>query len=224
MKNRFLEKIQQTALGARLLSDPRFRTILAAALTMGWNLAYGLFNGLLGAFYRSAWFYAMGAYHLALGLMRLIAVSSARGGPEHRPSRRTGAALGAGMAALAVILSVIVELTIADSVGTSYPMAIMIAIAAFTFFTVIRSIVLMIRAHRNREGLTILLRNISCASAVGSVLSLERSMLGTFGSSTDRFTYVTEGVSGLVGFLIVLALGVSMLLGSSRRRERQEYK
>jgi hypothetical protein len=166
----------------------------------------------------------MGAYHLALGLMRLIAVGSARGRPEHRPGRKTGAALGAGMAALAVILSVIVELTISDSVGKSYPMAIMIAIAAFTFFTVIRSVVLMIRAHRSREGLTILLRNISCASAVGSVLSLERSMLGTFGSSTDRFTYVTEGVSGLVGFLIVLALGVSMLLGSSRRRERRKHK
>ena len=68
-----------------------------------------------------------------------------------------------------------------------------------------------IQAHRKGYLLSIMLRSISLASAVGSVLSLERSMLGTFGSSTDQFTYVIEGISGLAGFIIVVLLGSSMI-------------
>ena len=36
-------------------------------------------------------------------------------------------------------------------------------------------------------------------------------MLGTFGSNTDQFTYVMEGISGLAGFVIVALLGSFMI-------------
>ena len=81
----------------------------------------------------------------------------------------------------------------------------------FTFFMVGRAIVSAIQAHRQGDRVSIMLRNISLASAVGSILSLERSMLGTFSTSTDPFTFVMEGVSGLAGFAIVVLLGISMI-------------
>ena len=44
-------------------------------------------------------------------------------------------------------------------------------------------------------------------------------MMGTFGSSTDRFTYTMEGVSGLVAFLFVVLLALSMIVRSVRMEE-----
>lgn len=220
MKIPGIDTFKNTAVGERLRTDRAFRILLAAAVNMGWNFLYGLFCGGLGLVYRSGWFCAMAAYHLSLGLLRLIAVESGRA-PGKSAGRKILLGLGVGLMVLAVILSVIVRLTIADSVGRVYPIAVMISIAALTFYTVIRAVVNMVRAHRKKDQLVIMLRNISCASAVGSILSLERSMLGTFGSSTSPFTYVMEGVSGLVGFLIVLSLGIAMILGASRAGEKR---
>lgn len=55
------------------------------------------------------------------------------------------------------------------------------------------------------------LRNISCASAVVSVLSLERSMLGTFGKNSVRFTLSMEAWSGGLAFLILFVMGIGIV-------------
>ena len=219
MRGKIYEAIGRMPFGQQLLKDRRFRTILFAVLNMGWNLLYGLFNGVLGVVLHSGWFLSMFAYYVVLGLTRLYAVSTARKA-EARAVRQAMRFVGAGLILLAGILSLIVMLTISDAVGTSYNIAVMIAIAAFTFFIVTKAVVSAVQASRRRDELAIMLRSVSCASAVGSILSLERSMLSTFGSSTDRFTFVMEGASGLVGFLIVTILGVSMLLRSKGRREK----
>ena len=129
---------------------------------------------------------------------------------------------GTGMFLLAGILSVIVKLTISNAVGRSYPIAVMIAIAAFTFGIVIKAIVNAVQAHRHGDLFWVMLRNISLASAAGSVLALERSMMSTFGSSTDSFTYTMEGVSGLVSFLFVVLLGTSMIVRAIRMGEGKD--
>ena len=180
---------------------------------------YALFNGVLAIVYRSWWFTAMCAYHAVLALMKLAVVSPEWKKGSGRPvvMRR----IGIVMIALAVVVSGIVTVTISESVGRAYNIVVMIAIAAFTFYVVINACVNMVKA-RKRTGSTILiLRNISCAAAVGSILSLERSMLSTFGSSTDRFTYTVEGVSGLAGFLIILGLGISLITASQSHKEPQ---
>jgi len=195
-----------------LREDRRLQMIFFAVVNMGWNLLYGVANGVLGVLYRSGWFYTMCAYYVVLGVIRLYVVMAERRAESRGTERDEFLFAGAGTLFLAVILSLIVLHTISDSVGKTYHIIVMIAIAAVTFFTVVKAVVNAVKAYRSRERLPLILRNVSCVAAVGSILSLERSMLGTFGSSTDRFTYVMEGISGLAGFLIVTALGVSMLL------------
>ena len=211
MKSRLIRRIERTAIGNRLLKDRRFRLILFAVLNMGWNLIYAAFNGILGIVYRSGWFGTMCAYYAALGLLKLNIVASAGKMPDARAEKRNMLKTGIGLLFLAAILAIIVTFTIANAVNREYPIAMMIGIAAFTFFMVGRAIVSAVQAHRQGVLVSIMLRNLSLASAVGSVLSLERSMLGTFGASTDRFTFVVEGVSGLAGFAIVVLLGGSMI-------------
>ena len=211
MKSKLISLIERTAIGRRLMKDHRFRMILFAVLNMGWNLTYAVFNGILGIIYHSGWFAAMCAYYAVLGLLKLNIVNAEKKPSEQRPDRKNMLITGLGLLLLAVILAVIVTITISDAVGKTYDIVVMISIATFTFIVVGKAMVNAFQAHRKGNLLSIMLRNISLASAVGSVLSLERSMLGTFGSSTDQFTYVMEGVSGLAGFIIVVLLGSSMI-------------
>lgn len=206
----------------RLLKDRRFRLILFAVMSMGWNLVYAVFNALLGLIGQSAWFSVMSVYYAVLGLMRLLVLSSRGRLPGSRTAKRTMMLTGTGMFLLAGILSVIVKLTISNAVGRSYPIAVMIAIAAFTFGIVIKAIVNAVQAHRHGDLFWVMLRNISLASAAGSILALERSMMSTFGSSTDSFTYTMEGVSGLVSFLFVVLLGTSMIVRAIRMGEGKD--
>ena len=179
---------------------------------MGWNLLYGLFNGVLGLVYRSAWFATMGVYHLTLGFMRLAVVSL----PVDRSGRRSeGSVLrhnGIAMLFLALVLSVSVAMSFLYSVHRSYPQVVMIAIAAYTFFLAGLAIRNVVRAQKDRSLTMIDLRDISLAGVTASMLTLQRSMIATFGGESSDFALVMNGAAGLGAFLIVLALGIAMIV------------
>jgi hypothetical protein len=48
----------------------------------------------------------------------------------------------------------------------------------------------------------LMIRDLSMASALGSVLSLERTMLGTFGVTTDSFNIRITAITGFLVFVI----------------------
>ena len=220
MLRRINKIIEKTPIGKKLLEDSVFRTLLFTALNMGWNLVYGVFNGILGIVYSSGWFYTMFMYYIILGLIKLYVVKIHQTADAKAFCRKAARVTGTGMLLFAVILSLIVMLTISGSVGNAHNIVIMIAIATFTFASVIATVVNTVKAHRKRDMLTIILRNISCASAVGAVLSLERSMLATFGAGSAYFNAVMEGSTGLAAFLLMLFLSVRMFVYSARFKNK----
>ena len=222
MKERLINSIKSTAVGRRALADKTFRAVLLACVSMGWNLICAIFNGVLGIVYRSAWFASMSAYHAVLGLMRLSVVFRDlrwKGSADRRTVMRR---IGIGFIILAAVTAAIVFLTISEVHNRRYGLILMIAVAAYTFFSVAATVVKFVRTDRRRISSVIMLRSISCAAAAGSLLSLERSMLGTFGSASDGFTYIIEGASGLAAVLFIMILGASMIRLSYRRREERK--
>ena len=194
------------------MTDPLFRALVTSSVSMSWNLIYALFNLGLGAAYRSFWFISMAAYYVILGVMRLYAVScGSRGGARPAVMRRCGF----GMTALGVALSGIICMAIAEKHNPKYHIVVMIAVAAFTFYLVVQTILNTVKAHKKKDGTLIVLRNISLASVIGSVLSLERSMLGTFGDAGDRFSSAVEAISGAAAFLL-LSMGLWMIRRAGR--------
>lgn len=188
--------------------------LLPALLSMGWNLAYAVFNGVLGFCYASRWYITLCAYYLVLGIMRLSAVT------VQKSRKRTEASvmrtIGIGMLPLAVVISAITFFTILEQQNPVRNRIVMITIATYTFALVAWSVRNIVRAHRQKSAMMITLRNISCAAATGSILSLERGMLGTFGNAADSFTRTTEIVSGAAAFVLILGLGLDLILQSGR--------
>lgn len=61
-----------------LIEDSRLRTVVTTLPGMGLNLIWAVFNGVIGAINRSAWYGSLFVYYLLLCIMRLLSVSYAR--------------------------------------------------------------------------------------------------------------------------------------------------
>ena len=191
---------------------------MIASGSMGWNLLYGIFNGVLGIIYKSAWFITMCAYYLTLGGMRLAVVSLNIEKEGKRTEQSVMRHNGIAMLFLAIVLSGSVAVSFHYSVAKTYPVPIMIAIATYTFFIAAVAIRNTIRAHKDRSVFMINLRNIPLAGATASMLTLQRSMTATFGADAVDFANTMNGSVGMGAFLIVLALGISMIVQGSRNK------
>ncbi len=189
---------------------------LITMLTMGWNLVFALFNGVFSLIYSSYWYLTMFALYLLMGLMKLSAVTVSKS------KRRTEADMlchtALAMFGLAVIVCGLMILTIRESRNPPKNKAVMVITAAYTLIFVLVTIRNTVVAHRQRSQVMIALRNISCAGAIVSILSLERSMLGTFGAEAENFILGMEAWSGGIAFLILIVLGISMLVLSGRQK------
>lgn len=218
MKNKVTALFKTTKIG-RHLSDRRNRIILIAILGFIFNSAYALYNGGLGVLTQSLWFISMGAYYLILSSMRLVAVLSERRNrqkgnvsQEIFVQRLTGFLL----VVLAVVIAGLSYLGLTQSTALKYQEIIMISIAAYTFAKVILAIVSWFKTKKLNSPVLSTIRKIACADAAASVLSLQRSMLVTFGSMDSAKAYTLNMITGLVVFLIILALGLSMIIKRSK--------
>ena len=195
-----------------------FRTILESypllttMLIILWNLSYAVFNGVLGFLFASRWFMTMCAYYAILGTMRLAAVNPLRNGNETSPTAMRR--VGFGMIPLGLALLGMTVITINEHLNPSYNYLIMTVIAVYTLALVIWSIRNIIKAHREKTITLFLLRATSLASAIGSVLSLERRMIGTFGDAASTSAMTAELVSGLAAFLLLTDLGIRLIAQS----------
>ncbi len=190
------------------------RPLLPTMISMGWNLTFALINSVFSLVYRSYWYLTLCALYLILGLMKMSGVMlyGNRLRRENDILRRSGLA----MFVLDIILCGLMHLTIRDLHNPVRNKIVMLITAAYTFAFVGLTIINTIRAHKQKSADLISLRNISCAGSLFSILSLERSMLGTFGDASDQFTMTIQAWSGAVVFLILTGLGINMLILSRR--------
>ena len=155
-----------------------------------------------------------------LGLMRLFVLSIRHNRKETEIS--TMRKMGIALISLSFVISGIVLLTIREQQNPVRSTIIMITIATFTFGIVGWSVRNIVKAHKYKSVILITLRNISCAGAVGSILSLERGMLGSFGDASSTFAKTMEAVSGAAAFLLIVWLGIDLiLLSKSLKKESQ---
>ena len=215
-----LKKIDKTVIGHRVLGDPVFRLFVTANMSMGWNAIYAIFNGIMGIVYHSFWFASMFAYYAVLSVMRFLVISSKRK-KQKKSEMRLMKIIGIGMMILAIVLSGVVCMGIAENHNPRYNIIVMITIAAYTFYIVIQTIISVVKAHKKKDINVIMLRDISLVSSAGAILSLERSMLGTFGDAKDLFSMTMTIISGACSFLFVIAVGVSMMVRAGRDNDEK---
>lgn len=210
-----MKYIQKTKLGIRLKEDKRYRIVSFAICGFSINILYALYNGTLGIISHSIWFLSLCAYYTVLSSMRFGVIMQDRRNisTENFITKFCGIML----IVLSLVLSGSVYLSLTHNVAVKHQEIIMITIATYTFYKVVLAIVNTIKIRKENSLLLSTIRNIGCADAAVSILSLQRSMLVSFGEMELDKIYMMNTLTGAGVFIIIIVLGISMIVKSLKK-------
>lgn len=210
----------KTEIGRKSINSQRYRMILSATISLTLNLSYALYHCVLGVINLSLWFIVMCAFYGILATMRFSAVLCGRKNSlvssvdtEYFVMKLSGILL----AVLSLVLAIVIYISLSQNIATKYDKIIMITIATYSFFKSTMAVIRAVKQHKNPSPLLSVIRSISYAEVAASILTLQRSMLVSFGSMGKEQMQIMNAMTGAVACLFVLILGISMIIKGTRK-------
>ena len=203
-------------------SDPRLRVNVSLYGTLAWNALYGIFQLWLGFYHRTFWFYSLGTYYICLGVMRFfLARHTTRYAPGERMQTELKKYRACGIVFLVMnlALALIIFFMVYWNRTFEHHMITAIAMAAYTFTALTTAIVNVIRYRRYQSPVFSASKAISLAAALVSMLTLESTMLTTFGEETMTATaqkWMLGATGGAISVLIV-ATAIYMIASGTKK-------
>lgn len=227
IKKALVRRAEQTKRGNRLVHERRYRMVVFAAFGFCLNLLYALYHGALGIYTQSIWFLSMFAYYVILGAVRFSAVlcerknsAAASDAFEYFVLKLSGILL----IVLSFVLSGVIYLSLAQNIATKYDAILMITIATYTFYKITMAIIRAVKQRNDPSPLLAAIRSIGYAEVAASVLTLQRSMLVSFDGMTEENARLMNSLTGAAVCLFVLALGITMIRRSTKRKEPSTWQ
>lgn len=214
-KRAAIQKIEGTKIGRRFIREQRFRAVFSAAVGLLINSLYAFYHGVLGVLDQSLWFAAMFAYYVILSSMRFSAILcerkrkfSASEDTEYFVAKLCGGLL----VLLSFILAGVVYISLSQNIAVRHHEIVMITIAAYTFYKITIAVIKAIKQRKNTDPLLAAIRTIGYAEVAASLLTLQRSMLISFGAMDKRDIDHMNGLTGASVCLFILLLGIFTIL------------
>lgn len=205
----------------RWRSDPRLRIRMTLTGNVLWNGAYALLQLGMAVWHGSAWFYSLAAYYLSLAVMRFSLMRhTARHMPGERMRQELSRYRACGWSFLAVnlALSGMMLYMIREGRVTRHHEITTIAMAVYTFTSLTVAIVNVIRYRKYNSPVFSASKAISLAAACVSVLTLENTMLTTFGKDMERETQqLFLGLSGAAISAFILVMAICLIVHGSKK-------
>lgn len=207
-----------------LKGDYRLLTVVFSLPGLSMGVIFAVLNIGIAVYSHSGWHGALATYYMFMFAMRLIAAiyaksiyldhqSHAQMLREWKVYRTCGILLTIMSVAL---LGAVVAL-VKSGGGKRYPGFLIYAVAAYTFYKLIMSLISVVRAHREHSPLAMALRCIGHSEALVSLLSLQTAMFATFGSGSREYVVRMNGLTGVAVCLIALAIGLYMVQAGKKK-------
>ena len=216
-----MRRINRTAFGGRYVNDLAFRGSVSIYQGMTVNFLYVLFRIVVGIRYASVWFISMAVYYLVLGVLRLSLILSYHQKvniDELRCYRRT--------AWLIFLLNIpmggMITLMVLTNSGYSYPGYVIYLSAMYTFYTMVTSVINLVRFRRLGSPILSAAKVLNFIAALVSILGLQTAMIAQFSVESDSFRKTMNAITGGVIWLCVILTAVYMLRRS--RKMQSEVK
>ena len=179
-------------------------------LSLIFNLAYAVYNSVLGFTSHSWWFVTLSAYYVVLSVMRFAVLQIKRKSETEIFAKKF---TGFCFIFLSVCLVGTVILSAVTNRGIKYHEIVMITIALYTFTKVVLGIINLVKSKKYSSPASKTLRNISFADALVSIFSLQRSMLVTFEGMGESDVTLFNILTGSGVCIAVLVLGINLIGG-----------
>lgn len=204
------------------LEDTRLRVNVTLTGNVLWNGAFALLQLALGFYHGSAWFYSLAGYYFSLAFMRFSLVCYTlkhQPGEEMRQELLRYRACGRVFLLTNLTISTMIFYMICENRVVRHHEITTIALAAYTFFSLTMAIIKVIRYRKYNSPVFSASRAISLASACVSMLTLEGTMLATFGdeSMTAQTQRLFLSVSGGAVSVFLVVMAVSMIVLSNQK-------
>lgn len=214
------QRLIGTKFVSRYLNDLSFRGSVSIYQGMTVNFLYVIFRIVTGIRYASVWFISMAAYYFTLGLLRAYLIRCYRDtkADKNRCYRCT--------AWLLFLLNItmggmILQMIVSNS-GYSYPGHIIYISAMYTFYTMILSVVNIVRSRRLGDPILSAARVLNFISAMMSVLGLQTAMISQFSENDEDFRKLMNTLTGGAVYTIVIITAVYMLIRSRKIKVEAE--
>ena len=209
----------------RWQDDTRLRVNMSLYGSLAWNALYGLSQLWLGFYHNTFWFYSLGAYYICLGVMRFfLARHTTRYAPGERMQTELKKYRACGIVFLVMnlALALIIFFMVYWNRTFEHHMITAIAMAAYTFTALTTAIINVIKYRKYNSPVYSASKAISLAAALVSMLTLESTMLTTFGDGTMTATaqkWMLGATGGAISVLIVATAIYMIVVGTKKLKE-----
>ncbi|MBQ7936651.1 MAG: hypothetical protein IJ333_09960 [Clostridia bacterium] len=202
------------------INNPKLRIKLSLYSSLAINAAYALLQLFSGFYYRSIWFFALCVYYILLASMRIFLLRDTIRvdlGKDQLSELRRYRFCGILLLLVNLALAIIVTYIVWQNRGFAYNEILTIAMAAYTFFSMTKAIINVVRYRRYESPVMSAAKAISLAAALVSMLSLETAMLTAFGGENSaEFRQTMTAATGSAVCLLVLAMAIYMIIRSTK--------
>ena len=202
--------------------DTRLRVNVSLYGTLIYNTAYGLLQLGMGFWHHTFWFYSLAGYYISLAVMRFFLVRHTR---RHQPGEKMldelkkYRACGIVFLIMNLALALMIFFMVYWNRTFNHHEITTIALAAYTFTSLTLAIISNIKYRKYNSPVYSASKAISLASACVSMLTLESTMLTTFGDGTMTLTgqRILLGLSGGVISVFIIAMAIYMIVQANKK-------
>lgn len=175
------DALQRREFTRKLVEQYGFRTIVFSIISVVINLAFVVYNGAMGIYYKSFWFGALGFYYLFLVTVRggvvlshhknLKAVND-KSEPTEPRGVKTYIVCGVLLVLFPLVLSAIIWVMYATETVFVHSGHMIYLFAAYAFYKIIMSAYNYVKAQKEDELAVRAIRNVNLADALVSLFAL----------------------------------------------------
>lgn len=207
---------------SRWFSDERLRVNVTLLGSFLWNSAYAVLQLLLGIRYESAWYYSLAVYYFLLAIMRFFLV---RHSTRNLPGEKMREELvryrlcGEIFLVMNLALTTMIFYMIFRGQRVSHHEIVTIMLAMFTFITFVTAIVNIFVYRKYNSPVYSASKAVNLTAACVSMLTLESTMLATFGNAemTEEYQKLFLGISGGVLSVGIITMSLYMIITSTKK-------
>jgi len=204
--------------------DYGFRTLTSTVGGAAMNVIFACFNGVTALKYMSLWYGVFSGYYLTLAIMRICVLlayffSKKRSGGDESKLNRSKLKIyffnGAVFVPLDIALGAVITVMITRGKPVATGEIMAITSATYTTYKTVMAIRHLFKAKSAHDFLVQTIRYISLIDALTSILSLETTLISTFGT-LDYDMLTLMAVSGLAVCAFTVLLGSHMIIKGAR--------
>lgn len=211
----------ENALVIRWFSDERLRVNVSLYSSFTINVVYAVFQLCLGIYHHSFWFSSLAGYYVSLAVMRWYLAGYTRrnrGGDNLEFELRKYRTCGAVFLVMNLALALMVFFMVYWNRTFVHHEITTIAMAAYTFTSLTLAIINIVRYRKYQSPVYSATKAINLAAALVSMLTLESTMLTTFGGNMDITTRrLFLAISGTVISAMIVVTAVYMTVIGTKK-------